>query len=839
MTTIVEQLRASGVLSFPCHSNKAPAVNKDEDWRDVAQIDPTQLNWPSGLFGVVIPDYAVLVDGDWYKGLTEQALDNHLGGELPYATTLIQTTPRGGQHFAFRLPVGWVPKQGSNIGIEGFDTRVGGKGFVCSGEGYKQHGMGIFALAHPETLPILPDFCRDALEAIDTTIEQGAAAEVPTDADTENVLAALSFLPPNCGRGEWFRTLCTLRQHYEQDELGGYAVFRDWSIGDLHDGVQPHNYVEEHTHDQWFSTAPRREGQASLAIGTLFYDAMQKGWQPPATVDVQAAFGDNAAPADVFGGLLTRITESGTDLAETLLLIDEIKNSACNALQRDLLTLSLKSALKEAKVLDKMLSSRLDDVLRIGNSRPPSVSALMPDIVEVGDIKVQELSVASGAHGNNAILLQSEVFGGRIANKDGALRWWTGREWTAMPEAILDRIIYLALMPDECKAPNVNGTKAALRALAPILGDCPSDEKIYYQDGVLDVRDGVFRAHSRDNANTSTLSVRRPPPVVVSAPPPEFDRFLATIFGGSLDCAERCALLQEFMGYTLIQSDLNIQKILTLDGASRAGKGVVLAILREILGAGKQGAFPFNDMGNDKIKAGLRQYDVVIDSDAKSPSRNESKSVIAFMNKVVAGEPVSVPLLYTQEPWEGVLHTKMIIGCNGIPTLMDDSGATTNRFIALYFNRSFLGREDRDLLRRLRGEIQQIADWALEGVQRLIANNGNFTMPQSTVDAMEQLKEANQPLDVFVNEWLVVDPDGKCHSRDIWHAYKIYAHEANVYLPGKGVFMRSLRQALVSKACSYKAAVRVGVTVSAGYEGLSILPNDTGSVNTGAFTVVK
>lgn len=822
---IIDYLHSHGVGVFPCRADKSPAVPRGVDWRDVAKQPPSTLQWPSGLFGISLPFIIVILDLDTYKGITRQIVESMAGGPIPWDAAFIQTTLHGGQHYAFRVPA-WTVKQGSNIGIPGLDTRVGGKGFICSGEGYVIQGSGLIALAHPETLPVLPDSLRPLLEdkGAERAERAESAAQAASDTDTEIIKQALLHIDPECGRQEWLRVGMALRHHFGDDDGEGLDLFDEWSSGRL-TGTSPHNYVPDHMEHQWGSFKPSRDGQATITIATLFYDAMERGWTPPSTFDTSMAFGEGAAPPDVFNGLLTRIQESGTDLNQVLFIVDEIVKSGCNALQRDLLALTLYAGLKEIKVLDTSLKHRLDDLLRPDAPalKPRSVAPMLPEHLDIADLPVPQLSQPSAVHGVNARLMLTEIFSERLAVKQEQLRWWTGREWQTVPDFLLNRICYQTLLPDQSKEPVVNGTKKALRAAAPILGDCAPDTRIYFRDGVFNMETGMLEAHSRNNANTGTLTVDSPFTYAQEQlATVEWLRFIDTIFGNTPDTVERTLLLQEIMGYALFKSDLNVQKIIALDGASRAGKGVILTLLQELVGVERMKPFTFSDLNDKKNQASMRDPDIVCDMDAKPPGRGESKAAIGFMNKVVSNEPVSVPLLYSQETWTGRLNTKIYINCNGIPTLLDDSGATTNRFVVLYFTRTFAGHEDRGLLNRLRGELPGIAAWAMEGAARLVHNNGQFTSPSSSIEAINELKQANQPMETFIQQWLIFDRESKALSRDLWHAYKLYCIDENISLPTKRAFSKSLKQALLGTNCQYQASMRVGDEASSGYEGVRL-----------------
>lgn len=369
---LAEQLKASGVPAFPCWARfdeakqrwtKGPAVPKGESWMLTAHrpfADPI-LDWSSGVIGVPIPPGVVVFDLDKYKGVTRQQVEAFLGVALPWDQAFIQNTIGGGEHYAFRCS--WECKQGDSLGVPGFDTRSAGRGFICSGNGYSPIGFGVFALAHTGSLPELPAQCRATLERHDVAPVDHQPAPPPTEEERDDaqIIAALHHIDPGCSRAEWVRIGLALRHYYTDDEPAGIAIFDRWSSGEFWKNGTPENYVPEHIPGQWSSFKP--EGATTAA--TLFYRAIQAGWQPPATFDTAAAFGPGAASPDAFKALAERVRESGGDIVQTATIVDEIRNAGCNVLQVALLAAELKNSLKDAGIKDAQVGKLVDSLLAV------------------------------------------------------------------------------------------------------------------------------------------------------------------------------------------------------------------------------------------------------------------------------------------------------------------------------------------------------------------------------------------------------------------------------------------------------------------------------------------
>lgn len=386
---IAEQLRAAGVPTFPCWTrynptkgryDKGPAVPKGESWNVTAlrpYNDPV-LDWASGVSGVPIPSGVVVLDLDVYKGATREAVDALVGVRLPWDAALIQNTISGGQHYAFG--VDWEVRQGDSLGVEGFDTRCAGRGFICTGVGYTPVGFGVLALAYPAGLPRLPDACRAVLERV-TTPPREASALPEGNRDIDQLIAALHHISPGGSRADWLRVGLALRNFFHDDEPTGLDVFDRWSSGEWWPAGTPENYAPEHIPGQWASFKP--EGETTAA--TIFYKAMQGGWNPPATFATSAAFGASAANPDVFEQLVERVTESGGDIRQTQSIIDAIRGAGCNALQVALLASELKQALKDAGTKDARVAQHIDGLLSPTSAPPPRMlPGVLPETAPQG-----------------------------------------------------------------------------------------------------------------------------------------------------------------------------------------------------------------------------------------------------------------------------------------------------------------------------------------------------------------------------------------------------------------------------------------------------------------------
>lgn len=818
-------MQSLGIPVFPVNAKKRPAV---KGWQN--PLPPEQYHWPTGKVGVPIPQGTFVIDLDTYKGVTREAVEQSLGCRLPWDEALIQRTANNGEHYAFGHS-GDELMQGSDLfKLEGFDTRRAGAGYIVTGEGYTPVRFGVGALAYPMHLPALPAAAAQALRKPERP--PATPTKPLTEQEVQNVRSALGSIDPDEGRSDWMKVLMSCRHLFAEDAERGLQVFHDWSAGEFtQDQEPPSKYLDyDHVAHQWDSVKP----DGGISGGTLFHKAIEGGWRPPAGFDAASIFGRGAASVDVYAELVDDIMANAVNVKETPRLIELVLAFAGSPAQIGALKGSLMAQLKENGTLSKDVKNLIEGNTTTSkvDATPQGIAAL-PQVITLECLPEKAISRATGAHGSNALIMLSETFGGRLAIFDGTLRWWTGIEWQRADDDTLHRLTSAALSPDQDKMPNVKGTVQALALKAPRREAAQLDRRIYFQNGALDIETGTFMAHHPDNNNTGALTVS----YNAAAPLGEWGDHMQRIFGGLYDGNDRMLLLQEIVGWLMITDDLNVQKCVAFDGATRAGKGVIFDALSGLIGTGKCGFGNFANLANGKTQSLFMNYDVVFDHEGKAPPRQETKEAIGFMNKVASNEPVSIQLLNTQSPWTGRLNSKFLFACNGIPVMIDDSGASSTRFLVLRFDRSFAGVEDKGIAGRMRQCLEGVAAWGVQGLQRLLANNGNFTQPESSTQAADDMKDGNQPLREFIADYCTVGPDERCHNRDLWVTYRAYVADANIKGSSKHAFLRSLRATLLAANVEEKKSIRIGNVVSNGFEGISVrgvTPSNLATANFGS-----
>lgn len=405
----------------------------------------------------------------------------------------------------------------------------------------------------------------------------------------------------------------------------------------------------------------------------------------------------------------------------------------------------------------------------------------------------------------------------RLATFESVPHWWTGKEWQPAEAALLRRYVGIVMEGDQLAKvtkSRIDGTVSLILDHAPMLGRLnPPSKTVFFSNGAFNPETGTLAPHDPGNANSRTLATDYDPAAVA----PTWRAWLADIFQTE---PERIGLLQEIMGWTLCRDNLGIEKAAIMIGPPRSGKGTIIRVMQALL-QGAAGVFHLPQLDGGKPLASLREYNVAIDPDTASPAKVNARQIVGLFKSITANEPISVQLLYTQKTWQGALDCKLLLAANSVPTLWDDSAATANRWIPLVFDRSFLGKEDPTLAKRLIAELPGIAAWALAGLQRLMAQ-GRFTMPESSLNELDNMIQSGSPVEQFIDESLTFGTDHRIADSTIWTAYGAWVARTGHEAMTRRNLLKALEDATRAKGVRRHKSVRIGISDHRGFHGVTL-----------------
>jgi putative DNA primase/helicase len=252
--------------------------------------------------------------------------------------------------------------------------------------------------------------------------------------------------------------------------------------------------------------------------------------------------------------------------------------------------------------------------------------------------------------------------------------------------------------------------------------------------------------------------------------------------------------LGEWFGY-VISGLLYLHKIFMMVGPTRGGKGVIARMLTALIGRQNVAGPTLNSLGGDFGLAPLIGKPLAIISDARFVGRNSNVVVERLLS--ISGEDTLTVNRKYRDQWTGKLPTRLHVISNELPRLGDASTAVVGRIVLLLLTRSWLGKEDHELERRLDQELPGILNWSLAGLERLTTNNC-FTRLTSSDEAITTMRDLASPVGAFVREKCEVGADRQTDVDLLFTEYKAWCADNEHPKASKHLFGRDLRAAVPS-----------------------------------------
>ena len=293
----------------------------------------------------------------------------------------------------------------------------------------------------------------------------------------------------------------------------------------------------------------------------------------------------------------------------------------------------------------------------------------------------------------------------------------------------------------------------------------------------------LLKPHLREHYWLSVIPVN----YAVNAVSRRFDQFLAEIFLGDPDAAEKKKCVQQFMGYSLT-TDCSLEKYIMLIGSGSNGKSVLLAISMKLIGNDNIAAVSPEQFDNKFQRAHLQgKLANVITELRQGLEIND-----AGLKSVVSGELTTAEQKYCP-PFNFRPYAKHWFATNHLPNTRDATFAFFRRALIIEFNNSFTGeRCDPNLTAALEEELAGILNFALAGLSSLFVEK-SFTEPESSKAAKSTWKIDSDQVALFISEACKTGPNLSITASALYDGYRSWCESSGVSKPlSKNMFGRRL-----------------------------------------------
>jgi P4 family phage/plasmid primase-like protien len=237
-----------------------------------------------------------------------------------------------------------------------------------------------------------------------------------------------------------------------------------------------------------------------------------------------------------------------------------------------------------------------------------------------------------------------------------------------------------------------------------------------------------------------------------------------------LDDKEKINLCQEMFGMAFNLNSL-YEVFFALLGEGGNGKGVIRAIMGELIGEDKISSLPLGELTHKKPFNLASLYGKWINFPTET--ENVKHTDVETIKKIVSGEKVWADKKF-KDPFEFFPFCTLIFSSNSIPSFNDESRAIWRRLKIIRLNQ-VISEEKKDV--RLRdsnyweksNELSGILNWALEGLSRVLKNKG-FTTPKGMYEEIENIKIVGNHISHFIELYLE-EGTGRVSPSEIFDLY--------------------------------------------------------------------
>ena len=228
----------------------------------------------------------------------------------------------------------------------------------------------------------------------------------------------------------------------------------------------------------------------------------------------------------------------------------------------------------------------------------------------------------------------------------------------------------------------------------------------------------------------------------------------------------RCRVLQQFVGWILLPNRLRLEKCLILYGSGANGKGLIMNVIRKLVGLPNISSLQLERVGGPHVLAQLLGKLVNLVSEIGRVERFEE----GLLKQLISGDPVTINPKHQPE-FTTILGLKLIFATNNLPPINDKTRGTKRKLILMLLQESFEGREDFGRERALEAELPGILNWALEGAVDLIACGGFAECDMCNQAATKHGLDCD-PIEQWILDRCRIAPDWEIPLAEVYENYK-------------------------------------------------------------------
>jgi P4 family phage/plasmid primase-like protien len=320
---------------------------------------------------------------------------------------------------------------------------------------------------------------------------------------------------------------------------------------------------------------------------------------------------------------------------------------------------------------------------------------------------------------------------------------------------------------------------------APVLWERPPRDVVNVLNGLLDVSARNLAPHSPDFMSPVQLPVKFDP----EARCPRWDDFIATTFPEDAE-----PIAWEIPAW-LMTPDTSIQKAILLTGDGANGKSTYLAAVLAFIGKHNAAAVSLHKLENDRFSV-ARLVGKLANVCPDLPSTDLTSTSVF---KAITGGDELLAERKFEASFEFTPYARLVFSANHPPKSQDASSAFFRRWVVIPFERTFtegakgtMPRGQLDAMLADPVELSGVLNKALLALESLRSNG--FTECDSTRRAMDEFRQATDPMAVWLDTATVLLPHAFVVQDRLWQEYNKVCDAAGRPALSKTAFGRALKK---------------------------------------------
>lgn len=294
---------------------------------------------------------------------------------------------------------------------------------------------------------------------------------------------------------------------------------------------------------------------------------------------------------------------------------------------------------------------------------------------------------------------------------------------------------------------------------------------ILVKNGIYDKKEKVLKGFTHQFVAFSTIGTEydffAKSPIIDGW---DIDSWLLDLMSGDEELVQ---LLWQVISASL-NGNYSYRKSIWFVGEGNDGKGTVQQLITNLVGMKNVASLKLNQFSERFALSMIEGKTVIIGDDVQAGIYVDESS---NFNSVVTGEPVLVEEK-NKQPYTTVFKKTVIQSTNELPKFKNKTNGTYRRFTIIPFKKSFSSKEDNWSIKDDYIYREEVLEYVLK--KALEISFDRFIEPEASKLALEDFKESNDTVKLFVNEWFDKFESTRLPVRFLWWLYQEWCKEEGV-----------------------------------------------------------